>query len=86
MSESKPDMRFQVHSVYSCPDIDEMGAKDAAIVAAAGRSTHYGGMGCVPEMGCARDNGWMVDTFDEARAIKQRLDALGWVKTTISER
>ncbi len=60
--------------------------REAIIFEAAGCESDFSGAGIGPLHCHGRDHGWNVKTFEEARAMKLRLDALPDVNATIRER
>jgi hypothetical protein len=76
-------MSFEVRS--NSPMDDDWLARDDAIIAAAGRKSSFSGSG-VGEAECiGRDHGWYVATFEEAVALKQRLETVPFVTATFRE-
>jgi hypothetical protein len=78
-------MSFRVET--KSPMDDDWGNRDEAIYLAAGNLgySHYSGAG----IGCnevgGRDHGWIVPTFEEAIALKKRLQEVPLVNVTIQE-
>lgn len=73
-----PAMRFLVRAKFSFGD--DWQEMDAKVRTAAGCNSGFSGTSA-----CQRDHGWVVDTFDESRALKLKLDAVPGVTVTIEE-
>lgn len=71
---------FEVRCYY--PFDDEWEGRQKAVFEAAGRGSDFSGMNLVCE---GRDHGWIVGTFEDAVAMKNRLNEVPMVNTTVQE-
>jgi hypothetical protein len=72
---------FDVRLTY--PMGDDFGDRDEAVYAAAGSVSDWAGAGTWD--GASRDHGWHAPTFEDATALKQRLETVSGVNVTIRE-
>jgi hypothetical protein len=75
---------FEIRS--NSPMDDDWLEREDAIEAAAGRTSDFAGAGVGPNSCSGRDHGWEVETFEEAHAMKARLEAVPLVTATVREK
>lgn len=74
---------FQVRT--QSPMDDAWQSRDDLLIAAAGRNSDFSGAGCGSNECAGRGHGWEVSTFQEARALKEKLESVPLVCVTIRE-